>query len=239
MSDKTYGEQTKTWLEVVLMVAGMVLFVVLAKQPYRIVDWCKSAGFTKCTVLGAEYASALDAEQLAGELKVQVAAITAKSEAFEKALEKAIQSNQVSGLPEVKRELQAQAQAVSTAVGQIEAQAERNLRVISSVVDQVATDGNWAVVFGGFPEFAPANAELLKAKQAGIKDARVVLKNYDGKISYRSVALFTNRDAARQAVNTVNAFSSRKDAYLVEFDNWCKGKRDVVHEMYGEISECK
>jgi cell division septation protein DedD len=214
----------------------MILFVVLAKQPYRIVDWCKSAGFTKCTVLGAEYErSAVDAEQRAGELKAQIAAVAAESEA----LKKDIQSKLVSAPPEVKRELQAQAQAVSTAVGQIEVQAEKNLRATSAVVDQVATDGNWAVVFGGFPEFARANEKVSKAKQAGIENARVFLRNYDGKVAYRSVALFTNRDAARQAVNTVNAFSSRKDAYLVNFDNWCKGRRDVVHEKYGDVSECQ
>lgn len=237
MSDKTYGDQIKTWLEIVLLLATMIIFIVLAKEPQRIVEWCLSAGFSKCTVLGAEYErKVFDVEQNAGEVKVQLAAISERVEG----LLKTIDSKQVTAPPEVKRDFQAQAQATVAALGQIETQAEKNLRAISSVADQFAAKkGSWAVVFGGFPTFPPANEKVSKAQQAGIANARVFLRNYDGKVAFRSIALFDDRDAARQAIGIVNAFSSRKDAYLVNFDNWCKGHQEVVHEKYGEVSECQ
>lgn len=236
MTDKTFGERIKIWLEVILLTGTLMLFAGIAIQPHRVVDWCKSAGFTKCTVLGAEYQSQfLDAEQQAGETKAQLVAVSEKVDA----LSKAIQAAQIVGPPEVKQKLQAQAQATANAVGQIEKQAERNLKAISSVVDQVVKDGEWAVVFGGFPEFAPASEKVAKAKSLGIANARVFQRDYDGKVAFRSVALFDDRDAARQAITTVNTFSSRKDAYLVNMANWCKVKRNVIHEKYGDISVCQ
>lgn len=236
MSDKTYGERIKTWLEIVLLLGTMILFVVLVEQPERIVEWCNRARVTKCSVLGAEFErKVFDVEQYAGELKVQLADISERL----KGITKTIQSNQVTAPPEVKRKLQAQAQATVTAVGQIEAQAEKNLSVISSVADLVARDGGWAIVFGGFPTFRLANEKVSKVKLAGITNARVIRKYYDGNVAFRSVAQFDSRDAARKAISIVNALSSHKDAYLVNFDTWCKNHQVAKDEMYGEVSECR
>jgi len=76
--------------------------------------------------------------------------------------------------------------------------------------------GTFGVVFGGDRTLKEAKKEIsITAKRAGIDNAQIFLRSG----SYRSVAVFTSRSEAEDALGKLKAL--RSSSYLVDMAKWC------------------
>ena len=99
---------------------------------------------------------------------------------------------------------------------------------LTPLVDEVASTGNWGIVFGGDVNYSSARDEIERANRIGYNQARIYFR--EG--SYRSVVPFGSRESARDALSEVRELSFNKDAYLVNLANWCPNP--VIQEDQAE-----
>ncbi len=213
-------EKLKTWLEIIKLGGIIGLFLVFVVKPSSLRDWCKRGGFSECNIFGAkltpEQQNAIQlSEQVVAESKVGVTRAAEQLREITATISKVSESLN----PEQKEKLEqqlAQTKETIASVEQTKSQLQQSLGELSPVVQQVASAGNWIVVFGADKTLPKAKDEIEWAKNNGYPTARLYLRQG----YFRSVVPFLSRAIAQEKLADIMK-SRRGDAYIVNIDTWC------------------
>jgi hypothetical protein len=108
------------------------------------------------------------------------------------------------------------------------AQVQQSLEAQAGKLSSVGT--RFAVVAGSDPTELGARAELAKASQPAFAGAQGV-KVFRRQGTFRTVILFQDQTAAASALPSIQSRMKRPDAYVVDLDRWCPGRRDEGNDV--------
>ena len=215
-----YAKNTKIILDIIKILLESlsltviaILFGFLLFNPKSLRSWCERGGFAECNVFG---------QKLTPEQKDKIQT------------QESVGGEVRASIQEVLKEKEGLSEAQVDILRNAETKLSSSLSQLTPLVDKVASEGDWAIVFGGDVSYQSARDEISKANNIGYDQAQIYFR--EG--SYRSVIPFGSRETAKSALSEVRELSFNKDAYLVNLTNWCSDpvlNRDQTQKYY----ECK
>jgi len=115
----------------------------------------------------------------------------------------------------------------------IEKTLSTNAKSINAAEKLVAPqDGRWGIVFGGDTSEDAARDEIKRAQTKNVSSLAIYFRQG----SYRSVAMFGNKEEATRALGSLRGINA--GAYVVELTTWCPSPKSSGRTSSYQFIEC-
>ncbi|MBU1331155.1 MAG: hypothetical protein KJ884_15805 [Gammaproteobacteria bacterium] len=225
-----------TWKDIVALLRDtslLALLILLLAFPMTFNDLLVSAGFEEGSIVGFKWRAKLVNSDLAlKEIQANNNDLTRQNENLSKALadiqEKINDPTEKVRLAELVEENNKLQQASAKVAINTQLTIASNAALVERAQTATAASVQWGVVYGGDTNLDAAKYEIgAVAQKYGLTNASIFFRQG----SFRSVATASDRTEAEQLL--LKAKSRRRDAYIVNLNNWCPRT-----EQKAEYSEC-